>query len=508
MKRIISLALVLLMALSMITGCGSTQTPAASSAPAASQSSAPADTSSAAPAEKTGIGTKDNPVTVTYLCKDVVPTEENVIELVKQIEAGMAAQGNYIKLEILEAPAGKYADVVPIAFRTGQINPDIIYFQGGDLPIAQEGLLEDLTPYIEKSTNIKALMEQHSIDAIKNYPYLLWLAPARVQIPVMRSDWFNSLDSSKALLADPTPDNYYAMFKEMKDKKLCEYPITTDGTILKLDSVFNHAFGETATIMKVNGKWVYSKATEFEKNKLAYYAKLYNDGLLDPEYVTKQWDTMEQAFYEGKAGFVSGTAGDVVNVYNNKMIQTNGPASELVVLPPAKGISQAYQSIDVTKESRGFALNANSKVKDAAWALLEYMAGPEGRKFDKLGLKDVHYTESADGTITLTDKFPEWWARFWPTMNGLDTSKVAGEVLTAPAVKSLDAASQYYYGDTNVILPADLLPLMDAMNSLYTEYSTDIIRGVKSIDSFDEFVQKWNAAGGDQISEYLATQLK
>lgn len=496
MKRLISLTLAVLMVITLFTGC--------SPKPEAAAPAAPAET---APADASKIGTKEAPVKVTYLCKDVVPTEENVQKLVAAIEEGMAAEGNYVDIEVLEAPAGKYADVVPIAFRTGQISPDLIYFQGGDLPIAQEGMLEDLTPYINNSTNVKAIMQSHNVEAVKNYPYLLWLAPARVQIPVMRSDWFNSLESSKALLENPTPDNYYAMFKEMKDKKLCEYPITTDGTILKLDSVFNHAFGVTGTILKVDGKYVYSKATQFEKDKLAFYAKLYKDGLLDKEYVTKQWDTMEQAFYEGKAGFVSGTAGDVVNVYNNKMVQTNGASAELVVLPAAKGVSQAYQSIDVTKESRGFAINADSKVKDAAWAVLEYMAGTEGRKFDKLGLKDIHYTE-ADGKITLTDKFPEWWAKFWPTMNGLDTANINGDVLTAPAIDSLESAAKYYYSDVNVVLPNDLLPLKDAMDKLYTEYSTDIIRGVKSVDSFDEFVAKWNAAGGDEISNYLAEQLK
>ena len=53
-----------------------------------------------------------------------------------------------------------------------------------------------------------------------------------------------------------------------------------------------HAFGVTATIVKENGKWVYAKATQAEKNKLAFYALLYKEGLLDNEYVTKQWDTM------------------------------------------------------------------------------------------------------------------------------------------------------------------------------------------------------------------------
>jgi putative aldouronate transport system substrate-binding protein len=80
--------------------------------------------------------------------------------------------------------------------------------------------------------------------------------------------------------------------------------------------------------------------------------------------------------------------------------------------------------------------------------------------------------------------------------------------MTASALESLEAASKYYYSDVNVVLPNDLLPLKDAMDKLYTEYSTDIIRGVKSIDSFDEFVTKWNAAGGEEISKYLAEQIK
>jgi len=452
-------------------------------------------------------GTKENPVKVTYLCKDVNPNDEGNPQLVKAIEEGLAKQGKFIDLEILEAPAGSYKSVVPIAYRTGQISPDLVYFQGGDQPIADEGLLEDLTPYINSSTYVKQIMGDHNVAALANYPYLLWLAPARVQIPVIRSDWFNSLDSSKALLADPTVDNYLAMFRELKAKNICKWPITTDGTILKLDSVFNHAFGVTATIVKDNGKWVYSKATQAEKNKLAFYAQLYKEGLLDKEYVTKQWDTMEQAFYEGSAAFVAGTAGAVVNIYNNKMMQTQGDKAELIVLPPAKGVSQAYQSIDVTKESRGFAINVDSKNKDAAFAVLEFMASPEGRILDKLGIEGLHYNIK-NGKYVLTDKFPEWWARFWDTLNGLDTSNVEGVVMTKSGLDSLSAAQKYYASDVNLILPEELLPLKDAMDSLYTEYSTDIIRGVKSIDSFDEFVTKWNAAGGAKISEYCATVLK
>jgi len=455
----------------------------------------------------TGNGTAGNPIKVRYMLKDLDPIadRDTVIGWKRDVEKAMGAQGIYIDLEVLSPPTGAYQTAVPIAFRTGQITPDIIYFQGGDLPIAQEGLLTDLTPYIERSTYVKTLMEDHNRAAMKNYPYLLWLSPPRVSTPVIREDWANRLKSYPALISNPTVDNYYALFKEMKDSGLAKWPITVDGGIARLDSVFNHAFGITSTIMNQNGKWVYYNVTEQEKNKLEFYARLYKEGLLDNEYVTKAWDTMEQAFYDGTSGFIAGTAGAVIDVYNNKMKETQ--RTDLVVLPPAKGVGQAFRSVDVSKESRGLAISADSKVKDTAWAFLEFMASPAGRIIDKLGIEGVHYN-IVNGKYVLTKDYPSWWAKTWDTFNGLDTSKVEGSLMTKAGTASLAAASKFFAPDTNVVLPEELVPLKDAMDKLYTEYSTDIIRGVRPISAFAEFVTKWNAAGGDRISTYLATVLK
>ena len=484
MKKTISLVLAAALMASMAVGC-------AKNTPVNTEKNDPKPASSTKE-----IGTSDKPVKVSIILKDVNPKEEDVKKLEGEIEKGLTAEKKYIDLEFLEAPTGAYKDAVPLAVRTGQISPDIIYFQGGDQPLANDGLLEDLTKYISSSANVKKLMEDHNTEKMKNYPYLLWLAPARVSTPVIRKDTFDKLESSKAVLSDPTPDNYYKMFKEIKDKGLAKYPITSDGDLTRLDSVFNHAFGVTGTIVKVDGKWAFSKATEFEKKKLEYYAKLYKEGIIDQEYLTKKWDTMEKAFYEGDAAFIAGTAGKVIDIYNNKMVQTKGKGAELVVLPAAKGISQAYTSVDVTKESRGLAINSQSKNKDAAWAVLEFMAGPEGQKLDKLGIKDIHYKVDGD-KIVYTEKFPEWWPRFWETINKFEPKPaLASPIMSAPALNSLEMAQKYYKKDTNIIVPAELLPQFDAMTALYKEYAADIIRGVKPISAFDEFVTKWNASGG------------
>ena len=112
-------------------------------------------TLSAAGALADGIGSPDAPVKVVILEKDVLPSEEDVQLMIEAVEKGMAAEGNYVKLEYLEAPAGKYVDVVPLALRTGQVTADIVYFQNGvELELAQEGLLADLTEYVNNSTNV------------------------------------------------------------------------------------------------------------------------------------------------------------------------------------------------------------------------------------------------------------------------------------------------------------------------------------------------------------------
>jgi putative aldouronate transport system substrate-binding protein len=249
-------------------------------------------------------------------------------------------------------------------------------------------------------------------------------------------------------------------------------------------------------------------ASQAEKSKLEFYAKLYKDGLLDPEYLTDAWDAMEQKFYDGAIAFIAGTAGDVIQVYDNKMMSLNGEASALTVLPPAKGVSQGYTSIDTTKESRGFAINIDSPNKDAAWAVLEFMASPEGRILDKLGTEGVHYNV-ADAQTVFTEKWLEWRLSKWPTpLNLVPAAPLAEPILTAAAQSSLDNATIYYHADTNILVPSDMAPQYDAMVALYNEYAADIVTGKKDISAFDEFVAKFNEAGGTAFSDLFATELK
>lgn len=498
MKKLVSIILVLVLTLS-ITACGGATKDTNQSQSSTTQ------------AAQTTAASKE-PVQLSLVMKDEGPSNPTAVKYFQEVEKGLAEEGINVKINLVEMPAGNYAEKLGLMLTGGTV-PDLIYFQGGDLPFSQQGLLEDLTPYIEKSKYIKSSLNPFNAERMKNYPYLLWIKPIASAVPVIRTDWLNKLQSSKALLENPTIDNYYAFLKELKNTPpggagKPSYAITTAGNITELDAIFNFAFGNTSTWIKgSDGKYVYSKVTQNEKDKLAFYNKLYTEGLLDPEFLTKQWDTKEQAFYEGKTGVMAGTCGKVIDIYDSKTKSANGDSATVTVLPPATGKAQGYSATDVTKESRGVAISALSKNKDIAFQVLDYLASPKGQMLDRLGFEGEQYNV-VDGKIQFTDKEQEWYAVFWEPNNFTPDKPLATPLLGKAATDSLNLAQKYYTQDTNFLIPSDYTTNWDAMNNLYKEYSVDIITGKRPVSDFDKFVQEWTKAGGDKLTEYANKTLK
>ncbi|WNR45420.1 extracellular solute-binding protein [Paenibacillus roseipurpureus] len=490
MKKVLLTSVAALMMLT--TACG-TNKPTETTSPAATN------------AASTG------PVTLNIVAKDFPADDPNAQKLVKGIEEGMKAEGKNIKLNIVPVQSGTYSEKLGLLLQSGNI-PDLIYFQGGDYQFAvTQKILTDLTPYIEKSTNVKASMSDFNKERMKNYPYLLWLSPINSAVPVVRQDWLDKTASGKEVLANPTIDNYYNFLKEVKEKNNAKFAYTTAGNLDELDVIFGQAFGVTSTWLKgADGKYVYSRTSAAEKEKLAFYAKLYKEGLLDPEYLTKKYDTKEKAFYDGQAAVVAGTQGKVIDIYNTKMTGQNGANAKLTPLPPATGKAQGYTPVDISKESRGFAISAASKNKDAAFSVLEYMASQKGQMLDKLGVEGQEYT-IVDNKIKLTDKFASWFPHFVETTLNFKPDKAfdpSTPYLSAPAMKSLEMFASKATKDNAFIMPADLAAKWDASLALYKGFAADVVTGKKTVADFDKFVEQWNAAGGKEVTEYANKTIK
>jgi putative aldouronate transport system substrate-binding protein len=449
-----------------------------------------------------------DPVTIRLVSKDLLTTNPPDVAHIQRIEEALKAHGTDLDIQIVDLPSASYADSLSTMLLSGDI-PDLIYFQGGDAKMADQGILEDLNPWIEKEPNLKAALWPHNVDRLKNYPYLLYIYPPRAPQPVIRKDWLDKLG-----IAPPkTVDEYEAFFKAIHDADLDgdgtpgnTYGVTTADNTNELDSIFNQAFGITGSWMKdASGAWVSSRITDAEKAKLTWYAKLAAEGLFDKEYVTSKFDVKEDKFYTGKAGVIFGSSAEVIDIYGGKMRQAHPETPiELALLPiPSGPGGQGLQAVDVSKESRGFAIATTSQHKEEVAKLLDFMASTDGQMMDRMGFEGEEYTKTGD-TYAITDKMSTWYARFFAASN----FKPPVEWKSAAAQESLANITTWFKPDNAFVWPAEYAADLDATENVYRAWVYKFVSGEASMDQWDAFVTEWKAAGGDRLNQYAATVLK
>lgn len=453
--------------------------------------------------------TTDGSVELKIAYKDDNSSNENAKKYYDELSKQLKKNDIDVTFKIVDLPSEGYADKLNLQISSGDI-PDIIYFQGGDTTFAEQGVLEDLRPYVEKSEYIKDIMTDTNKTRLENYPYLLWIKPLTASVPVVKQSVLEQIPDQETLLQNPTQENYKKLLTELVGKtdgnsKGAKYGVTTSGSIQELDSIFDATFGNDKTWIEVDGEYQYKRVTNNEKEKIAFYKDLYDQGILDKEYITKKWDTKEQAFYDGDAGMILGTSGKVIDLYNDKVNQLSGDT--LVALSPASGIAQGYGATDLSKETRGIAISSQSENKEIAFEVLDFLGSPEGQLLDRFGFEGEQYN-IVDGKIELTDKSADWYARFWEPRELNITYTLEKPLMSDVAEDSLDKVEQYYVADNAFVIPDELVTKWDASENVYKEFVADVITGKKEISDFDSFVKDWEAAGGKDVTEYANKNIK
>lgn len=438
--------------------------------------------------------------TIRIVMKDLLTTNPEDVAHIARIEGALAALGHDISIEIIDLPSEGYAEKLNLMLLSGDI-PDIIYFQGGDEQIAQQGVLQDLNPLIAGTEHLSKAIWPHNTARLGNYPYLLYVYPARTKAPVMRKDLLAATGKS----APTSLEEWDALLRAIPgteiDGKPVKYGIIAPNNTAELDAVFNPAFGIMQTWMQdAGGEWSHSRISEGERAKLAWYASLYADGVLDPEFVTSNWEVKEDKFYTGQVGVVMGTAGPVVGIYEAKMAQVN-PGAELMLLTPPAGI----QAIDVSKESRGFAIPVTSEQTEAVMAFFDFMASPEGQMMDRLGFEGEHYTRDGD-TLTPTDKLGAWYPRFIYDNPNYYTPPISP--LTPLAQGSLEQGVEFFRADNSFVTPSELAAAADGAETFYRTNVFRFVSGELSTETdWDTYVQGWLDAGGQDLTDHARTLL-
>ncbi|MFB9279093.1 extracellular solute-binding protein [Cohnella cellulosilytica] len=262
-----------------------------------------------------------------------------------------------------------------------------------------------LDDMIEKSGEYKALMEKFPLlrtlgtksdGKIYEFGRVLGYIPGTFLF--IREDWLEKLN----LKAPETTDEAFEVMKAFaKDDPDNNGKPDTYGTNLSGAGWISTAFQDTGWVIE-DGVMV--KDWERVKAATAYKKRLFDEGLVDKDYLTdKNGEKSLQDFVSGKVGLFA-YSGNVVQVYNNyETLKKNVPDAKLAILAfPRSEYGRFSPEFNPPIQMSGV-VNVKAKSPEGVMRYVDFMSAESTIHTFKYGLPDVHY-KMEDGTEVILDQ--------------------------------------------------------------------------------------------------------
>ncbi|MBR6029138.1 MAG: hypothetical protein IKP40_08600 [Clostridia bacterium] len=432
----------------------------------------------------------------------------------------LAASGLKVKLEWISHASSGYPDYVNGMLLDSPEEEvcDLLYVQGAAINPATLGaqdLLVDMTDMLAASKYAKAFYDADEVlqAQFNSCPYLIW--PSHVnKVMQFRTDALEACASYAAFQAEPNAANYAALFDELVAQGY-EGALTVQGVDYLFDCGIDGGFGINATwLRQEDGSYVYSRVSENFHEELKWWRERYVSGALHKNFATDDWETMENALYNGRVAGIAMKGAAYSAYYENGTVKNNGEAARLSILPPMKSVSgeQLYK-IPTDRFDRGWVISTTCKDPQLAFDVLDFLFSDEARKLDLFGIKDQDYTLNEDGTYNLlvpSDETNTYRIYDADVFGNIDVKAITTGAAYWPecAFISADLVAQYGKVDNNFVIPEEYATSWTACESLWKEFATQYILGEKTDADWDAFVSTWNSYGGAQVAAYAATVIK
>jgi putative aldouronate transport system substrate-binding protein len=220
-------------------------------------------------------------------------------------------------------------------------------------------------------------------------------------MPIVRQDWLEKLG-----LEQPTTlDEFYNVLKAFTEEdpdgngKDDTYGLSTAG-LYDIQGFMSAAGVKYKYVIDEDGNRTIPYATEAAIPVYEWFNKLYEEGILDPNFATNDTGKMREMFLTDRVGMV--TYWDAwVGLFNN-MRQTEDPDTEF----EAKGIAGA-EGPNGFMLRRGdpslWAIPVNAENPEGAIKFLEFWHSEEGNLLGTLGIEGHDYTVDESGNYELTE---------------------------------------------------------------------------------------------------------
>lgn len=416
-RKVVSLMLVSAMVAGMLAGCGSDS--------GSSKGGSSTETGSAAEANSSGETADDaddkSPITFEYFNADGKNGNwDNPVA-----KAITEATGVTLDVSYPVASQGDAKEDVALMIANDEY-PDMIYAKGSATDLYQAGALIDMTDLIEKyGPNIKKMYgaEMEKLKWSQDDPGIYQLSYAGVNQKTLTTG--GSCQIQWAALKEndykypKTLDEYEKMIKSY----LAAHPKTEDGldmigiTMSASDWHWMITLGNPAGLIADaspdNGQWIiddeynvhYKHVTDEEKEYFKWLCRMYNEGILDPNFATQTDDDYIAKVASGRVVAITDAEWhysqcEATLVADGKVDQT------YVGLPVTLREDQVEKALLYQGTTVGWGIGITKSCEDPVRAIkfLDYLCSDEGQILYHWGIEGENYFLDDDGQPYRTDE--------------------------------------------------------------------------------------------------------
>lgn len=413
-RKVVSLMLVSAMVAGMLAGCGSDS--------GSSKGGSSTETGSAAEASSSGETADDkSPITFEYFNADGKNGNwDNPVA-----KAITEATGVTLDVSYPVASQGDAKEDVALMIANDEY-PDMIYAKGAATDLYQAGALIDMTDLIEKyGPNIKKMYgaELEKLKWSQDDPGIYQLSYSGVNQKTLTTG--GSCQIQWAALKEndykypKTLDEYEKMIKSY----LAAHPKTEDGldmigiTMSASDWHWMITLGNPAGLIADaspdNGQWIiddeynvhYKHVTDEEKEYFKWLCRMYNEGILDPNFATQTDDDYIAKVASGRVVAITDAEWhysqcEATLVADGKVDQT------YVGLPVTLREDQVEKALLYQGTTVGWGIGITKSCEDPVRAIkfLDYLCSDEGQILYHWGIEGENYFLDDNGQPYRTDE--------------------------------------------------------------------------------------------------------
>lgn len=416
-RKVVSLMLVSAMVAGMLAGCGSDS--------GSSKGGSSTETGSAAEASSSGETADDaddkSPITFEYFNADGKNGNwDNPVA-----KAITEATGVTLDVSYPVASQGDAKEDVALMIANDEY-PDMIYAKGSATDLYQAGALIDMTDLIEKyGPNIKKMYgaEMEKLKWSQDDPGIYQLSYAGVNQKTLTTGGSCQIQWAALKENDYKYPKTLDEYEEMIKSYLAAHPKTEDGldmigiTMSASDWHWMITLGNPAGLIADaspdNGQWIiddeynvhYKHVTDEEKEYFKWLCRMYNEGILDPNFATQTDDDYIAKVASGRVVAITDAEWhysqcEATLVADGKVDQT------YVGLPVTLREDQVEKALLYQGTTVGWGIGITKSCEDPVRAIkfLDYLCSDEGQILYHWGIEGENYFLDDNGQPYRTDE--------------------------------------------------------------------------------------------------------